>query len=124
MKQKIILSLNQKELEKFITIVQGSQIRELDNLVKLVIGKTDKDGYIKRRVYEALSDLSGFEIDYIKDNQSLKTDLGLTIYHKKSLKRYFQRIVRDLKSNKTVTVIECEKLTKVSDCIKLVKSKI
>lgn len=124
MKQKIILALNKEELNKFEQIIVNSGISELSELVTLVISKDNPEKYIDRKVKEALSDLSGFEIEFIKETHNLKTDLGLTNYHKKSLKIYFQRIVEDLNSKKIVTVQECEKLTKVSDCIKLIKSKI
>lgn len=124
MKQKIILSLDNLELEKFRKLVQSSNLEDLNKLVKLVVQKNDPDSYIKRKVYEALSDLSGFEIDFIKDSHKLKGDLGLTNYHKKSLKTYFQRIVKELGSSKIVTVTECEKLEKVTECLKLIKSKI
>ncbi|NAS12285.1 hypothetical protein [Poritiphilus flavus] len=124
MNQKIVLSMTQNELQEFSTLVESSEIKDLKELVKLVVSKDDPDTFIKRKVYEALSDLSGFDIDDINDDQELKSDLGLTNYHKKSLKRYFQRIVNDLDSDKIITVAECEKLDKVSDCIKLVKSKL
>ncbi|TSE04005.1 hypothetical protein [Aquimarina algiphila] len=124
MKQKIILTFNKEELNKFEEALGNSGINKLSELVTLVISKDNPEKYITRKVKEALSDLSGFEIEFITLSHNLKTDLGLTNYHKKSLKFYFQRIVKDLDSKKAVTVQECEKLTKVSDCIKLIKSKI
>ncbi|TYP99231.1 hypothetical protein C7447_102553 [Tenacibaculum adriaticum] len=124
MNQKIILSLNQEELENFRVLVKNSDLDLLNDLVQLVVLKDDPEKYIKRKVFEALSDLSGFNINVINESQKLKFDLGLTNYHKKSLKIYFQRIVKDLNSTKIISVTECEKLEKVSDCLKLVKSKL
>jgi hypothetical protein len=124
MKQKIILSLNNAELEVFRELVKNSNLEDLNKLVNLVVQKDDPDSFIKRKVYEALSDLSGFGIDFIKESHKLKSDLGLTNYHKKSLKTYFQRIVKELDSDKIVSVTECEKLEKVTECLELVKSKI
>ena len=124
MKQKINLSLSESELSEFRLLVDNSQINGLKNLVALLVDKDNIDEYIKRKVYEALSDLSGFDIDKIKDSQKLKIDLGLSSYHKKALKGYFMKILSDLSSEKIITVKECEDLEKVSDCIKLLKSKI
>ena len=124
MKQKILLSLNKSELSEFRLLVNNSQIHDLKELVTLLIDRENSDEYIKRKVYEALSDLSGFDIDYIEDNHQLKTDLYLNNYHKKALKGYFLRILSDLGSDRIVTVRECEKLEKVSDCVELLKSKL
>lgn len=124
MKQKIILSLNEDELNQFRSFVKESQIKELIELVKLVTEKDDADAFIKRRVFEVLSDRSGIEIESLNESLELKNDLGLTLYHKKSLKIPFQRIVSEMKSTKIITVRECEKLQIVSNCISLIRSKI
>ncbi len=124
MKQKIVLSLSKSELSEFRFLVNSSQNDDLKKLVTLLVDRDNPDEYIKRKVYEALSDLSGFDIDEINDSQKLKSDLGLTTYHKKALKGYFLKILSDLGSDKNITVKECEELEKVSDCLKLLKSKI
>jgi len=124
MKHKIYLSLTDNDIEALKTLVLASESDNLNSLFKLLIDKEDKDEYIKHNVYLALSDISGFETDDFNDNSDLKLDLGLSLYHKRALKNYFQKIVTDLNSVKTITVKECEDLKKVSDCLKLVKSKV
>src|SRR3954464_4507843 len=92
--------------------------------------KDDKDEFIKHHVFLALSDISGIEIrEIIKaqedgNDQDLKFDLGLSIYHKKSLKTYFDNILSELESQKTVSIRECQELEKVSDCMQLINSKL
>lgn len=124
MKHKIYLSLSDKDIEKLKAIIEARESDSLNILFKLLIDKDDKDKYIKHNVYMALSDLSGFEIGKFNDNSDLKLDLGLSLYHKRALKNYFQNIVTDLGAVKIVSVKECEELKKVSDCLKLVKAKI
>ncbi|AEE48797.1 hypothetical protein [Haliscomenobacter hydrossis] len=124
MNHKIYLSLTDNDIEVLKTLLSTSQSENLNLLLKLFIDKEDKDEYIRHKVYLSLSDLSGFEPDDFNDNSDLNLDLGLKQYHKKSLKNYFQRIVKDLKSVKIITVKECEALNDVNDCLKLVKSKI
>lgn len=124
MKHKIYLSLNDSDIETLKTLVLASESNNLNSLLKLLIDKEDKDEYIKHNVYLSLSDISGFEIDDFNDNSDLKLDLGLSLYHKRALKNYFQKIVTDLSSVRTISVKECEDLKKVSDCLKLVKSKV
>lgn len=124
MKHKIYLSLNDSDIETLKTLVLASESDNLNSLFKLLIDKEDKDGYIKHNVYLSLSDISGFKIDDFNDYSDLKFDLGLSLYHKRALKNSFQKIVTDLNSVKTISVKECEDLKKVSDCLKLVKSKV
>lgn len=124
MKQKILFSLDPDELLQLRELLQKSNLAGMQELVDLVVDKENPDDYIKRKVFEALSDLSGFDIEDINENQKLKTDLGLSLYHKRSLKSYFQKIVKDLKSDKIIKVKECENLRTVKDCIVLVKSKV
>ncbi|CAM1353527.1 MULTISPECIES: hypothetical protein [Tenacibaculum] len=124
MKQRILLSFDSQELKEFKTVINNSNNQTLQNLVKLVTERQDTDEFIKRKVFEALSDLSNCDIDEIKVDQNLKNHLGLTIYHKKSLKTYFQRIINELNANAIISVRECEILTNVSTCIQLIKSKL
>lgn len=124
MKHKIYLSLTDKDIETLKTLVSARESDNLNSLFKLLIDKEDKDEYIKHNVYLALSDISGFSPDDFNDNSDLKLDLGLSLYHKRALKNYFQKIVYDLGSQKMISVKECEDLKKVNDCLKLVKSKI
>ncbi len=79
---------------------------------------------IKLQVYNTLSFLSGVEVAKIKPNQHLKFDLGLNQTEKWILKRKFNEILQGFGSQKSVTREECNKLKYVSDCTKLVNSKI
>jgi hypothetical protein len=124
MKHKIYLSLSDNDLEKLKALAHSSEQSDLGSMFKLLINKDDKDEYIKHNVYLSLSDISGFDPDDFNDKSDLKLDLGLSLYHKRALKNYFQKIVTDLGSTKLITVKECEELKKVNDCTKLVKSKI
>jgi hypothetical protein len=124
MKHKIYLSLTDEDLEKLRALVDARESDDLNDLIKMLIEKEDKDKYIRHHVYLALSDISGFEPEKIKDDSDLKFDLGLGLYHKRALKSYFQNIVSALHSEKIITVAECENLKKVKDCLKLVNSKI
>ncbi len=124
MNQKIHLSLNEEELAKFRSLIDQSKIKSLQKLVSTVVDKEDQGAFIKRRVFEALSDLSGVDIAKIKVSDRLKNDLGLTFYHKKALKTYFQNILKELGLDRTITISECENLIKVEDCITLVTSKL
>ncbi len=124
MKHKVYLSLTDEDIEKLRAIVETGKSDELSSLVKLLTDKEDKAKYIEHHVYLALSDISGFEPDKFNDESDLKYDLGLSLYHKRALKNYFQHIVTELDSDKSITVSECEKLKNVKDCINLVKSKI
>uniref|UniRef100_UPI00404A0F3F hypothetical protein n=1 Tax=Flavobacterium sp. TaxID=239 RepID=UPI00404A0F3F len=124
MKHKIYLSLTDSDIEALKALVSANESNNLNSLFKLLIEKKDKDEYIKHNVYLSLSDISGFEIDDFNDNSDLELDLGLRLYHKRALKNYFQKIVTDLNFVKTISVKECEDLKKVSDCLKLVKSKV
>lgn len=124
MKHKIYLSLTDNDIETLKTLIATRESDNLNLLFKLLIDKEDKDEYIKHNVYLALSDISGFGTDDFIDDSDLKLDLGLSLYHKRALKNYFQKIVAELSSLKIITVKECEDLKKVSDCLKLVKSKI
>jgi hypothetical protein len=85
---------------------------------------SNKDKYIKSKVYVALSIISGYTIDVIKDDSDLKIDLGLNDRHKMSLRNDFQQIVSDLNSSSIITLNECKLLRKVGNCLELVKSKI
>lgn len=124
MKHKIYLSLTDNDIEELKSLVFASESKNLNSLFKLIIDKEDKDEYIKHNVYLALSDLSGFEPDDFNENSDLKLDLGLSNYHKRALKNYFQKILTNLNSSKIITLKECEDLKTVNDCLKLLKSKI
>ncbi|WP_158858474.1 hypothetical protein [Lunatibacter salilacus] len=124
MKHKVYLSLTDEDLEKLKAVVESGESDDLNKLIKLLTDKEDKNKYIEHHVYLALSDISGFEPEKFNNDSDLKYDLGLSLYHKRALKNYFQKIIAELDSDKTITVSECEKLKKVNDCLKLVKSKI
>ena len=124
MNQNIYLSLLDIELDKLKTLLEYSPTHDLDENLKLPPGKENQDEYIHFYVYKSLADISGFKPSDFNDNSDLKSELGLSLYHKRALKNYFQKIIEDLGSSKIILVKECENLAKVSDCIKLVKSKI
>ena len=124
MNQNIYLSLTDIELNKLKTLLENSPAHDLNEILKLPPGKENQEEYIHFYVYKSLSDISGFKTSDFNDNSDLKSDLGLSLYHKRALKNYFQKIVEDLDSSKIILVKECENLVKVSDCIKLVKSRI
>jgi len=124
MKHKVYLSLTDEDLEKLKAIGESGESDDLSSLIKLLTDKEDKNKYIAHQVYLALSDISGFEPEKFNDDSDLKYDLGLSLYHKRALKNYFQNIATALDSDKTITVSECEKLIKVKDCLNLVKSKV
>ncbi|HSI76515.1 MAG TPA: hypothetical protein VK957_11480 [Lunatimonas sp.] len=124
MKHKVYLSLTDEDLEKLKAFAESGESDELSAMIKLLTDKKDKAQYIAHQVYLALSDISGFEPDKFNDESDLKYDLGLSLYHKRALKNYFQNIVTELNSDKTITIPECENLKKVKDCLTLVKSKI
>lgn len=124
MKHKIYLSLTDNDIQDLKTLILASESDNLNSIFKLLIDKDDKHEYIRHKVYLALSDISGFEVDDFNDNSDLKLDLGLSLYHKRALKNYFQKIVTDLNSIKTISVKECESLKKVNDCLKLINSKV
>jgi hypothetical protein len=124
MKHRVYLTLTDTEIESLKNLLKSSTNSNLNSLVKLQIEKENKDEYIQHNVYLALSDISGIPTDEISNSNDLKLDLGLSLYHKKALKSYFQNIVNALNSTKKISVTECSDLKKVIDCIKLVKSKV
>ena len=79
---------------------------------------------IKARVFNTLSELSEKDQTEIEEQQDLYRDLGLSDYHKKSLKRPFQKIARDFGSSKNIMVKECMALVTVKDSLELVVSKL
>lgn len=88
------------------------------------------DENIREKVYIGLSCITDYT--NIEDNSSLRFDLRLTDNHIKALKPIFNEILKALKSeiieeiesDEIITEKECEDLKYVSDCLKLVKSKI
>lgn len=94
-----------------------------DNL-KIVESLEEDKNVVKLQVYNVLSFLSDIDIAKIKDNSHLKFNLGLNQTEKWILKRKFNEILKNLNSKKFVTRKECSKLEYVSDCIKLVNSKL
>lgn len=122
-RSKIHLSLTESDMMLLKDIVTKRSPDNLNSLLELLVEKEDEDEYIRYNVYLALSDISGYSIDDFEDDTNLKSGLGLSLYHKKALKNYFQSIADDLGFSKVITVRECEELKKVSDCLTLVKSK-
>lgn len=125
MNQKVTLFLNESELLELRNFINDeSNSQNLNNQIQLSIERNNLEDFVKRKVFEELSSLSGFEIQDIKESQNLKDDLGLRIYHKKALKIPFQRIVWNLNSSGIITVSECASLVTVINCINLIKSKL
>ncbi|WP_025142842.1 hypothetical protein [Pedobacter jeongneungensis] len=124
MKRKIYLSVTDSDIDQLKTFLPALKSENLNSLFNLLIEKENVDEYIRHYTYLALSDMSGFEPNDFKDNSDLKFDLGLSLYQKRALKNYFQKVTNDLGSQKNITVKECEDLKKVIDCLKLIKSKL
>ena len=124
MKRKIYLSVTDSDIDQLKTFLPTLKSDNLNSLFNLLIEKEDVDEYIRHYTYLALSDMSGFEPNDFEDNSDLKFDLGLSLYQKRALKNYFQKVTNDLGSQKNITVKECEDLKKVIDCLKLIKSKL
>lgn len=124
MNQKITLSFNESQLLSFKKLINTSDLDELKAIVNMLAEKDDPKKYVQRKVFEAVSDLSGYDLEKIKESQNLRDDLRFTLYLKRALNPYFLRILRDLGSAKNVTVKECENLKKVSDGISLLNSKL
>lgn len=83
----------------------------------------DLDGYIRPRVYKALSTISSNSTSIMHDNVDLKYHLYLTSMHLRNLRRPFQEILTSLNSEAMITSEECERLGRVKDCIDLIKRK-
>ncbi|HEY5536593.1 MAG TPA: hypothetical protein VIL99_16870 [Ignavibacteria bacterium] len=96
----------------------------LQNNLKMVESLDDELNIVKLQVYNVMSVLSGIDIDKINDNNHLKFDLGLNQTEKWILTKNINEILKDHNSKKFVTRDECNKLEYVSDCIKLVNSKL
>jgi len=94
-----------------------------DNL-KIVKSFENKADIVKFQIYNVLSFLSDIDIVEIKDISHLHFDLGLSNGEKWILKRKFNKILENLDSKNFVTEEECSKLKYVSECIKLVNSKL
>jgi hypothetical protein len=96
----------------------------LQKNIKIVGSLNDDANIVKLQVYNVLSFLSGIDIDKINDNNHLKFNLGLNQTEKWILMKKFNEILKDLNSKKFVSRDECSKLEYVSDCVKLVNSKL
>jgi len=83
-----------------------------------------KEQYIKHQVFIILSTIGSKKYEELNEDQNLKYDLHLTIYHKRALKGSFEDILKEMGSSKTISYVDCEKLEKVSDCIALLRGKL
>lgn len=116
-----------EQLEQLSALFSKEDLQKLNAIIAKPVevpeelSSTEK---VKERVFEILASLSGVSQTEIKESQDLYRDLGLSTYHKKSLKRPFQKIVEDFGSNKNILVKECAALKKVKDCLDLVTSKL
>lgn len=124
MGKKITLLYEDNDLPLLQNLVQGAASDTLKKSLAVALGIAAPQDAIKHKAYAALSDISGYDIATINDEQDLTADLGLSSYHKKALKNYFNRILEELGSQNTVTIGECQALKKVKDCTKLIKSKL
>jgi hypothetical protein len=124
MNKQIYLALSeQQSLQLREMLATNTDINTLQPLIQQ-LNTTNSDEFIRSQVIAALAHMSGKMASSIKDTHDLTIELGLTMYHKRALKLPFQRILANLNGTAVITLKECEKLKKVSDCIKLVKGKI
>lgn len=120
-------SLTPAQLEQLKELLSAKDKQKLDE----ILAESKETGTdpspkekIKARVFNTLSELSGKDQSEIQEPQDLYRDLGLSEYHKKSLKRPFQKIIEDFGSSKNILVKECMALITVNDSLELVTSKL
>lgn len=113
-----------EQFKKFLNAEGKQKLNEFITETDQAQNELTSNEKVKDRVFKALAEVSGKDQNEIRESQDLYRDLGLSIYHKKSLSRPFQKIVEDFGSDKKVLVKECGALIKVKDCLDLVSSKI
>ncbi|WP_131694665.1 hypothetical protein [Dyadobacter tibetensis] len=124
MVHRINLTLSDAEVKLLLSLIKDTDLEGLKTALNTLAGRADQEAYIRQQVYQALSDLSGYQQEAFNDSSDLKADLGLSNYHKRSLKNYFQNTIESLGSKEVIAVKECETLTKVIDCLNLVNAKL
>jgi enoyl-[acyl-carrier-protein] reductase (NADH) len=96
----------------------------MKNLFDKMRARIKQEQYIKHHVFIVLSTMGSKRYEELNEDQNLKYDLHLTIYHKRALKSSFENILKEFGSSKTITYDDCEKFEKVSDCIALLRGKL
>lgn len=86
--------------------------------------QADPVSFVRHHVFRILAYVSGIEVHRINDNRHLEFDLGISTNGKKVLMKYFNEVLTGMHSMKFVNMDECIKLEYVSDCVKLVLSKL
>lgn len=86
--------------------------------------RRELDGYIRPLVYNVLSTISNNSTAVMNDNVDLKYNLFLTPFHLRNLRRPFQEIISSIHPSATISAEECERLSRVRDCIELIKFKV
>lgn len=120
-------SFTPEQLKQFKELLSAENKQKLDD----ILAESNDTEYnpspkekVRARVFYTLAELSGKDQTEIEEKQDLYRDLGFSDYHKKSLKRPFQKIVEDFGSSNKIMVKECTALIKVKDSLELVASKL
>lgn len=79
---------------------------------------------VRYHVFNIVAKVARIDIRKINDNSHLKFDLGISTNEKKVLMKYFNEVLKGMHSMKFVNMDECIRLEYVSDCVKLVLSKL
>lgn len=126
MKKKLHLSLSEPEIRELLSLVSTMRSSSLLDQIRLQLepDPNNPDPYIREKVYFALSDMSGLPTERIKDSDNLERNLGLSRYQIRALRDNFQQIVKDLGSDATIYIYECDALKRVTDCLEIIKSKL
>lgn len=86
--------------------------------------QADPVSLVRYHVFDILAKEARIDIRKINDNSHLKFDLGISINGKWVLMRRFNEFLTSMNSLKFVNKGECIRLEYVSDCVKLVLSKL
>lgn len=126
---KIELNLNDSDLTLLETIINAYASETIKAEFKKATDLQDEITYIRHRVCNVLAGMSHKPVSKIEEiaadsnHQTLRYDVGLTMYQQQALKNPFQLIVEALHYSGIITVNECTALTTIKDCIQLILKK-
>lgn len=126
---KIELNLNDNDLAQLGTLINSSASETIKAEFKKATDLNDEIAYITHRVCQVLAGMSQKSVSDIEKiaadagHQTLRYDVGLTMYQQQALKNPFQLIVEALHYSGIITVNECTALTTIKDCIQLILKK-
>ena len=86
--------------------------------------QADPVSIVRYHVFNILAKVARIDIRKINDNSHLEFNLGISIREKWVLMRRFNEVLTSMHSLKFVNKDECLRLEYVSDCVKLVLSKL